>query len=314
MVRIYPKRRGGAAVNNEYIVVLDSGVGGLTVAKEIMRQLPNESILYMGDTKHCPYGDRTEEEIRRYTMEMVAFALRHPVKAIVVACNTATVVVLEELEKRCSVPVIGVVDPGVHAALCASKTKRIAVLATSRTIQSQHHKNKIVAKEERACVFEYACPWLVPLVEKGVGIEAELEQALQTHLEQARTKEVDTVILGCTHYPMVKESIQHHFGENVSVIDPAWETVRRLAERLEKGASGPARHQYWVSGDAGMFKAIAGKWLQHTVDVFEASFSDGCGGEGLERVMEIRTPPHRIEQREEFQYHKGGSAVCYEKG
>lgn len=255
----------------EYIAVIDSGVGGLTVAKEIMKQMPLESILYFGDTKRCPYGDRTDEEIVSFSMEMVRYIEKFPLKALVIACNTATVVALQHIQRYLKVPVIGVVQPGAKMASLATRNNQVAVLATTKTIESRTYEKFIHFFQPRVEVKGYACPWLAPLIEKGIGIENELEQALNTYLSEAKEQLVDTVVLGCTHYPLVRDQIQVYFGGQVQLIDPAIETVKELKKQIVPNTYKIFKNRYYVSGDAEMFKKIADTWLGRSIEADEVS-------------------------------------------
>lgn len=254
-----------------YIAVLDSGVGGLTVWNACRQMLKGEDFLYVADGKRCPYGDRSDEDILRYVMDVVAFCERFPLKGIVVACNTATVVALEAIRRRVDVPVIGVVEPGSFLAAQATRNGRVGVLATSKTIERDTYGTLIRSMKEGVEVTGFACPWLAPLIEKGIGIEQELDQALRTYLRGARGAGVDTVVLGCTHYPFVRDRIQEVFGSGVTVVDPADETARRVRSVIPLGG-GKGETRFYTSGDPEGFKRVAASWLGEPIEVEGISF------------------------------------------
>ncbi|WP_400164203.1 glutamate racemase [Brevibacillus sp. TJ4] len=253
------------------IAVIDSGVGGLTVVKEIMRQLPSQPILYMGDNARCPYGSKTPEEIRAYSFQMIDFVTRTPLKALVIACNTATAVVLDEAKKDLPVPVIGVIEPGARAAVNATRNGRIGVIGTEATIRSQAYTRSLLQIKPDLHVTGLACPSFVPLVEKHLAHTEEARRVVSETLTPLLREELDTLILGCTHYPLLAPVIQEVVGDSVTLISSAEETARELAayigpdERKEKQA--PPDHVFVTTGDTGMFREIAEEWLSRTVRV-----------------------------------------------
>jgi glutamate racemase len=255
------------------IGVIDSGVGGLTVVKEIMKQLPGEDIVYFGDTKRCPYGDRTEKEILRFTLEMIDFLSQFDLKAIVIACNTATVVALEEIRKIVSVPVIGVVNPGVEMALKKTKNKKVGVIGTTATIKSGSHARKIREKDAEIEVMALASPKLAPLIEKGETNDLGFQNALDEYIKPLLFKGIDTLILGCTHYPLAATKISNYVGKNVCLIDPAIETVQKLkmalnlTNKLERKPKGS--YDFFVSGSSKETEWVAKKWLEREISIRE---------------------------------------------
>jgi len=246
--------------------VFDSGVGGLTIAREIVRQLPAETILYYGDTAHVPYGSKRVDELIRYADAIVAYLVEQGVKAIVDACNTTSAVALNYLQSKYSVPIIGVIEPGVRDALAVTRNGRIGVLATEATIASGLHARLLQSLEPRLKVYPQACPRLVPLVEAGIVDGPEALQAVTEYVEPLVKEGIDTLLLGCTHYPFLAPVIQEVAGEGVTLVDPAASTVRQLGDLLKghgglRHVHGSRAHTFLVSGSAGGFRRVAQKLL-----------------------------------------------------
>ena len=249
------------------IGVMDSGVGGLTVAKEIMRQLPDEEILYFGDLKRCPYGDRPMEEVKQYTVEVTDYLVKCGVKMIVIACNTATASALHLLEKRYDIPVIGVINPGARSAIQNSINHNVIVLATKVTVDSEAYKAAIQDINSDFKIYSLACPKFVPLVEEmrykdKVIVRIALHQTLK-HLVGSKA---DTIILGCTHYPLLADEISDYFNGGKNVIDSGYETAREVSSILtfrKAHASGRKEksHTMIVNGDSGRFEYILNDWI-----------------------------------------------------
>lgn len=249
------------------IGVIDSGVGGLTVAKAIMELLPNETIYYIGDTARCPYGPRTGKEVRNFTWEMAKALQEMNVKMLVIACNTATAVALTSLQKYMPFPVLGVINAGARAAAKQTKKNEIVVLATEGTIKSGAYEEAVLSLSSKAKVIPLACPTFVPLVESG-EYEGDFAQALiEKGLEPLQGERFDTVILGCTHYPILQKQIEAVVGENVSVLSSAEETAKdvesilRYNNRLRTTAT-PPQHVFHASGSVPIFRSIAERWLE----------------------------------------------------
>lgn len=241
--------------------VFDSGVGGLTVALEISRQLPAETIVYYGDTAHVPYGSRTVEELIFFADTITRFLVEQGAKAIVDACNTTSAVALPYLKQKYDVPIIGVIEPGVKEALKATRNGRIGVIATEATIASRAHEKAVQAHAADVQVFGRACPKLVPLVEAGKVSGPEVEGAVREYVEPLVNAGIDTLILGCTHYPFLAPVIQEVTGPGVILVDPAAATVRELKEVLAsagglRGAHGSKAHSFYVSGDPQTFYMV----------------------------------------------------------
>ena len=258
------------------IGVFDSGLGGLTVAQAIMRQLPMESLIYFGDTARVPYGPKSPETVRRYSHEIAGFLLEQGVKAIVVACNTATAHALPMLEAELPVPVIGVVSPGARAAAKATKTGHIGVIGTEGTIKSGAYVKAIHAESPGAVVTVKACPLFVPLVEEGWNDSEATRIIAAEYLAPFSHDEVDTLVLGCTHYPLLKRVIGETIGRSVRLIDSAEETAadtRRMLDEHGLANTGvKPSYRFVASDDPAQFLQLGQRFF----------------GDALERV-EIRT-------------------------
>lgn len=257
------------------IAVIDSGVGGLTVAREIMRQLPEERIVYVGDNARCPYGSKSPEEIRAYSFQMIDFVAHTPLKALVIACNTATAVILEEARAYLPLPVIGVIEPGARAAVNATRNGRIGVIGTETTIRTKAYERALLGMRSDLYVTGLACPAFVPLVETQKAHTSEARRVVRQTLEPLIREELDTLILGCTHYPLLAPVIQEVMGDRVKLISSAEETARELSQQLansddrneQKLPHAQPQHLFVTSGDTEPFRAIAEEWLDRKVHV-----------------------------------------------
>jgi glutamate racemase len=218
-------------LNDRPIGVFDSGIGGLTVAAALHKRLPTENLIYLGDTARVPYGTKSSTAVNRYALESALFLLNRGVKMIVVACNTVSAVALPRLRELLSVPMIGVVEPGVKAALAVSKSHRIGVIATPSTIASKAYQSRIEAALPHSNVWGRACPLLVPMAEEGRLEGAVVILVLKEYLQSFQRHHIDTLILGCTHYPLFRSAISEVIGENVKLVDSA-ETVSREVEAV----------------------------------------------------------------------------------
>lgn len=252
------------------IGVIDSGVGGLTVAKEIMRQLPNEEILYLGDTARCPYGPRSGEEVRKFTWEITNFLLKKNIKMLVIACNTATAVALDEIRNHLSIPVIGVIFPGAITALKVTKNYKIGVIGTEGTINSNAYELALKSINRSTYVKSLACPKFVPLVESGEYEGPVAKKVVDETLTPLKNKGLDTLILGCTHYPLLEPIIKNVMGQEVTVISSGEETAREVStilyhnNLLAKRKEAP-EHSYFTTGSNRIFSKIASKWLDKKI-------------------------------------------------
>ena len=222
----------GLINNNAPIGVFDSGVGGLTVAREITRQLPNESIVYFGDTARVPYGSKSKNTIIRYSRQIVHFLRTKDVKAIVVACNTASAFALDTIEKELDIPVIGVVKPGAIAAIETTKNKRIGIIGTEGTIKSKLYTEYIRSIDPEIIVIGKACPLFCPLVEEGMLHDEVTDEIARRYLDELKEQNIDSLILGCTHYPLLRSTIGKIMGPDVNLVNPAYETAISLGELL----------------------------------------------------------------------------------
>lgn len=254
------------------IAILDSGVGGLTVVKEVMRQLPQEKIIYFGDTARAPYGPRSPQEVRAFTSQIVHFLCGFHPKMIVIACNTATAVALNQIRNRVPIPVLGVIYPGARAAIKRTQSKRIGVIGTEGTIRSRAYDRALKRISPDIQVFSKSCSELVPLVEQGDCDSPRAEQIVREALEPLSRIPIDCLILGCTHYPFLEKPIAQVMGPSVQLISSAEETAREMSTILhERGqlakTEKPPRHRFFCSGDTERFRNIAQKWLGTDIEV-----------------------------------------------
>jgi len=247
------------------IGVFDSGVGGLTVVKELIRQLPSEDIVYFGDTARVPYGIKSKETIIRFSIENILFLLKQDVKLICVACNTVSSMALPVIMNHFKVPIVGVLTPGVREAVYATQNKRIGVIGTKGTVKSRAYENEIKQLDPKVKVTAVACPLFVPFVEEGwLSGDVVLEVA-RNYLKPLKDARVDTVILGCTHYPLLKPVIREVLGKEINLIDSAKQVaieVRKIlaAEgELNKGRRG--KHKFYVSDNPEWFSGLAERFL-----------------------------------------------------
>jgi glutamate racemase len=269
------------------IGVFDSGVGGLTVLREIVRRLPGESTIYLGDNARAPYGTRTDEEVRAFSGESVDALVGRDVKAVVIACNTSTAVALPELRRRHDLPILGVIRPGASAAVLASRNRRVGVIATPATVRSRAYFWAIKEENPGIEVYEHATPALVPMVEagelSGPAVEATVAESLAPLFGERDaagefifplppSARIDTLLLGCTHYPLLRPVIAALAGERVAIVDSATATASALAELLGvNGLEAPARdgvadgapagatHVQLTTGDVDAFRRLAGR-------------------------------------------------------
>ncbi|GAB6438759.1 glutamate racemase [Bacillus luti] len=256
---------------NSVIGVLDSGVGGLTVASEIIRQLPKESIYYIGDNKRCPYGPRSVEEVQSFIFEMVEFLKQFPLKALVVACNTGAAAALTALQEALSIPVIGVIHPGARAAIKVTKKGEIGVIGTVGTIQSNMYEKALHELDTYLEVHSHACPTLATVVENQLEDIAYVTQQVKQALLPLTKEDIDTLILGCTHYPLLESYIKKELGEGVTIISSAEETAIELSTILQhKGILSDnlnPKHQFFTTGSVSSFEHIAECWLGYQISV-----------------------------------------------
>ncbi|WEV60133.1 glutamate racemase [Streptococcaceae bacterium ESL0729] len=258
-------------MDNRPIGFLDSGVGGLTVVKELMRQLPQEEIIYIGDSRRAPYGPRPAEQIISYTWQLVDFLRAKDVKMIVIACNTATALALDEIRQEIDIPILGVILPGSRAAIKTSKKGQIGIIGTEMTIKSESYKKIIEGKAPQIEVYSLACPKFVPLVESN-EINSPITKKVVYDSLQPLVGKVDTLVLACTHYPLLRPIIQNVMGPKVKLIDSGAETVSDISMLLDYFLiNGQSRrqinHKFYTTAGVESFKDIAGTWLDKDIEV-----------------------------------------------
>lgn len=246
------------------IGVFDSGVGGLTVMREISRQLPCENIIYFGDTARVPYGSKSQNNVIRFSEQIIRFLQTKQVKAIVIACNTASALALESVQERFAVPIIGVVIPGARAAVEVTQKRKVGVVGTDATVQSGMYTKVIHKMAPDIVVLEKACPLFVPLVEEGFKEHVVTEEVIEYYLDSLRNTEIDAMILGCTHYPLLRSKIRAFMGDKIQIVNPAYETAMDLKKLLKQqgiendGAAGECKHyEFYVSDAAEKFRRFA---------------------------------------------------------
>ena len=254
--------------NASPIGVFDSGSGGLTVVRELLRVLPAESVLYFGDTARVPYGNKSRETIVKFSTESILFLLHHEVKLVVIACNTVASIALPFLERSFNVPMIGVIEPGVQAAVSATRNKRIGVIGTSATVASSAYERLIRRVDPTIRVTSVSCPLFVPIVEEGWVNRPVARAVAQQYLVPLRRARVDTLILGCTHYPLLKPMLRRVLGPKIQLIDSAAQVAlhakvilqhRHLAN-LKANGSRPIHH-FYVTDESQHFSRLARRFL-----------------------------------------------------
>lgn len=272
------------------IGVFDSGLGGLTVVHEIMNALPNERIVYLGDTSRCPYGPRPLDEVRRYVLEIGSWLSARPVKLLVIACNTATAAGLALAQQAFDVPVVGVIEPGARAAVHATLNRKVGVIGTVGTVESGAYSKAVRALDAGVTVFSIATPKFVDVVEAGlrmgpgaledwvaesadVFVRPSFYQMARDYLDPLKRSGIDTLVLGCTHFPLLSAAIQQVVGPRVTLISSAEETAREVAETLERrghlsrGAAG--EHQFATTGDTHEFQRLGSRVLRSGIPAVE---------------------------------------------
>ena len=255
------------------IGVFDSGVGGLTVAREIMRNLPDERIVYFGDTARVPYGSKSQETVIRYSRQIVRFWQTQHVKAIVIACNTESALALDAIEGELDIPILGVLRPGAKVAAETTKNKRVGVIATESTIRSGMYGRYIKAHDPDITVYGKACPLFVPLVEEGWLKDPVTEEVARRYLKELLEKDIDSLILGCTHYPLIRSLMRKIVGDKVQLVNPAYVTALELGRLLTReglandGGTDCAgeKYQFFVSDAAEKFAEFANSILPYDV-------------------------------------------------
>ena len=258
--------------NNLPIGLFDSGIGGLTVLKELLKLLPHENFIYFADNLHLPLGDKTEEEILKYARETALFLLSKKIKLLIVACNTTSSLALEGLQKLMPIPVVGVIQPLVREAALL-KTK-IGVIATQATVKTGIYLKKLKKSCPQSLVFEKACPRLVPLIEKGDFLSRELKKVVEDYLEPLKKAKIEQLLLGCTHYPLIKELCESYLGSKTKIIEASRPCAKEVKKQLlAKGlAAIPWQNKpvgavnFYVSGNISLFQRIGEKFLGKTIE------------------------------------------------
>ncbi len=253
-------------MSNAPIGIFDSGVGGLTVARAIIDQLPHESVLYIGDTARGPYGPRPLAEVRDFSLETLDFLVEQGVKALVIACNTASAAMLRDARERYSVPVIEVIQPAVRRAVAATRSGKIGVIGTRATIDSQAYLDAFAAAPHLE-ITSVACPLFVEFVERGETSGEAITNVARDYLAPMIDADVDTLVLGCTHYPLLTGVISYVMGNEVSLVSSAEETAKDLYRVLVEGSllrgpqEGPPSHRFLATGNAAAFESLARRFL-----------------------------------------------------
>lgn len=258
------------------IGIFDSGLGGLTVMQQIMKALPYENLIYFGDTARVPYGEKSPETILRYSIENTEFLLQHQVKAIVVACNTATACAIEELGRLFDVPLVGVIEPSVERAIEVSESGRIAVLGTRATVNSGIYQREIMKRNPKASVISIACPLLVPLVEENFIAHPATRMILKEYLQSIHLEDIDTIVLGCTHYPLLAHLIEDELGPRKTVVNSAAACAEKLRQLLNlhdivNNKKITATQKFFVSDDPLKFQSMGKDFLGIPIEITKVS-------------------------------------------
>jgi glutamate racemase len=261
-------------VDSRPIGIFDSGAGGLTVLHDCLVTMPHEDFVYLGDGARCPYGPRPAEEIQRFALELGGHLEHEGVKLIVAACNSATAAALPLLQERLAVPVVGVLAPEAHAAVQATRNRRIGVLATDATVESNRYANAIRVLDAGCKVVQVACPTLVPMIEAGGLSTAAMDGAVRAYAAPLCRAGVDTVILGCTHYPLIRPVFERVFGRGTTLVFSADETAREVSETLERRRVGNEQRRtgacrFLTTGHPAEFRALGERFLQLPVEAVE---------------------------------------------
>jgi glutamate racemase len=265
------------------IGVFDSGVGGLTVARAILDLLPNEPLLYVGDGARSPYGPKPVEDIRRYALEIADYLVRRDVKLLVVACNSVEVSAIGDIAVRAGIPVVGVIDPGVRAAVHATRNGRIGMIGTQATVASGAYERALAATGAKADLWSQSCPAFVGFVERGDTTSDELRAVARGYLEPLVREGVDTLILGCTHYPLLSGLLQMELGPDVVLVSSAEETAKDVYATLANGelrhggTTGPS-HEFLTTGDPLQFQSLVERFLGPSVAEVHAAQAQPAGG------------------------------------
>jgi len=272
-------------MDSKAIGIFDSGVGGLTVLNEILKVLPHEHTAYLGDTARIPYGTKSPVTVTRYARQITSFLVKHDIKLLVVACNTASAVSLGVLKSEFSIPIVGVIEPGARRAATVTKNGRVGVIGTEATIRSEAYVKAINGIDPNIAVITRACPLFVPLAEEGWVDNEVAVLTARTYLKGFRKAEVDTMVLGCTHYPLLSGIISEVMGEGVTLVDSGQETARTIAETLRslgilRASTERGEHRYYVTDVPDDFTKVASRFLD----------------DALEDVQQVRLQDDRIRE------------------
>ncbi|MGH2754306.1 MAG: glutamate racemase [Actinomycetota bacterium] len=248
--------------------MFDSGVGGLTVARAVMDLLPHEELVYLGDTARCPYGPRPVEEVRRFAIEIMDHLIEQDVKMVVIACNSAASAALDLARARYDVPVLSVIEPGVKAAVAATRSRRVGLIGTVATVSSGSYDEAVRATRANVSLFSQACPRFVEFVERGDTTSDEVLTTAEGYLAPLKRAGVDTLILGCTHYPLLSGVIQYVMGDEVVLVSSAEATANEVFAVLKDKAllnrsTTPGKHRFIASSEGGMFSQLGELLLGH---------------------------------------------------
>ncbi|GHT51313.1 glutamate racemase [Endomicrobiia bacterium] len=265
------KKQKNKTINNNPIGIFDSGFGGLTVMSAINKALPLENLIYFGDTAHVPYGTKSKNAIIKFSKRIASFLIKNKVKMIVIACNTASAFALSVLQKTFKVSIIGVIEPGSKAAVSISKNKKIGIIGTDGTISSKSYPKEI-SKISKSDVYQQSCPLLVPLVEEG-WVEGEIaDSVVKKYIKPLLSKNIDTLILGCTHYPLLKKTLEKNIGNGVVLIDSAKATAQEVKNVLKQKSllsSGKNKKflKFYVSDNPEKFQMIGSRFFSKRISV-----------------------------------------------
>jgi glutamate racemase len=253
-------------MNEKPIGIFDSGLGGLTVMAQVMKELPKENIIYFGDTARIPYGSKSQEAIERFSIEIAGFLLKKKVKMIVVACNTASSLALGVLKNILKVPVLGVIEPGAECAIEATKNGRIGIIGTEGTVKSLSYVKAIKKKSKNNKIFQQSCPLFVPLVESGWTKGKITGSIIKEYLKDLNKNKIDTLVLGCTHYPLLKDALAGAIGSKVKLIDSASATAKSVAKLLKEKdllnqKTKKGKYEFYVSDSPEKFKKLGRQFL-----------------------------------------------------
>ena len=258
----------GEQVSSLPIGMFDSGVGGLTVARAVMDLLPHEEMVYLGDTARCPYGPRPVEEVQKFALEIMDHLLEQNVKMVVIACNSAASAALDLARERYDVPVLSVIEPGVKAAIAATRSRKVGLIGTVATVTSKSYEHALAETKANVSLVSQACPRFVEFVERGDTTSDEVLATAEEYLAPLKRAGVDTLILGCTHYPLLSGVIQYVMGEEVVLVSSAEATANEVfAELKDKDllnqSSSPGKHRFIASSEGGMFSRLGEMLLGH---------------------------------------------------